>query len=293
MQLRVTRTRLSMIASVLVLVAGCASKPQSSSSAVCPPSRFAQTKTLVIAHASSTELGPANTIQMMRSAVDAGADVVDVDVRLTADGILVAAHDDLITDVIGGTTVSIANSTLAELRKVDVGSNWVSLERTTPLRSQRVNIPTVEEVLVAFPDRLTSLEFKVTGGEQTLCDLLRRLDRTGSVYVGSAGDAAVDTFAPLCPEVATTVTDAMVPIMQAARASGTPWCSPVPIGQPPYRAGRIDAESVRWNHDRGLAVFTWTIDDPATLRELAVAGVDAVYTGRADLARQIFDEVAS
>ena len=79
------------------------------------------------------------------------------------------------------------------------------------------------------PDLPTEIrEFKTTGGEHTLCTLLRRLHRTADVYVGSAGDAAVDTFKPICPEVAITVTDALVVTMNNARANGSRWCSPSP-----------------------------------------------------------------
>lgn len=127
-----------------------------------------------------------------------------------------------------------------------------------------------------------------------MCDLIRRLHRTGDVYISAATDLAIDSFKPICPEVTTTVTDALVPVMQAARASGSSWCSPAPIGQPPYSTGTrklINTASVRWDHDHGMAVYTWTIDDPKTLAEVAAAGVDGVYTGRADIARKVFDQL--
>ena len=218
---------------------------------------------------------------------------MDVDVRVTADGILVAAHDDnldTITKKGGSISNSISKLTYSELLRFDLGDSWSGPKGDFPLKGRKVRIPTVEQVLTVFPDRLTSLEFKVTGGEQTMCTLLRRLNRTKSVYVSSAGDAAIDNFKPLCPEVVTTVTDAMVIEMRAARNNPeSTWCSSAPIGQPPYRAARPTRDFVTWNHDHGLAVFTWTVDDPKTLKKLAASGVDAVYTGRADLARKIFD----
>ena len=257
----------------------------------CPPSRFRSSRPLVIAHASSTYFGPANTLAMMRAAVRAGADVLDADVRVTADGVLVASHDDdLFTAT--GMKGSLRTRTLAQLRMLDAAWTWPGPKRDYALRRRGVTIPTVEEILEAFPRRRISLEFKTTGGERALCALLRRLRRTGDVYIGSAGDAAVDTFKPICPEVTTTVTDAMVVDMQRARSTGSPWCSPSPIGQPPYAFGSrrlVTRESVDWNHQHGMAVYTWTLDDPATLAAAAAAGVDGVYTGRADLARAIFD----
>jgi glycerophosphoryl diester phosphodiesterase len=257
----------------------------------CPPSPFVRSKPLVIAHASSTYFGPSNTLAMMRSAVQAGADVVDADVRVTSDGVLVASHDDDLSITTDGKG-SLRNHTLAHLRRLDAAWTWPGPRRDFALRGKRVTIPTIEEVLNAFPNRRVSLEFKTTGGEKAMCVLLRRLRRTGDVYVGSAGDAPVDTFKPICPEVTTTVTDAIVVEFQIAQKTGAAWCSPVPIGQPPYVIGTrriVTAESVRWNHEHGMAVYTWTLDDPRQLADAAAAGVDGVYTGRADLARAAFD----
>ena len=262
---------------VLLLFGGCAS---STVQTVCPQSPFRSPKPLVIAHASGDYLGPANSIEMLQSSLNAGADVLDIDVRVTKDGVLVAGHDDQVG------RVSIRGSTYAELARVDLRNGWrnpLALSIKEPVR-----IPTVEASLTAFPAQRFSLEFKTTGGEQVLCDLLRSSKRTSSVYVSSAGDAAINTFADLCPEVTTTVTDAMVPVLQAARAEGQKWCSPVPIGQPPIDG--VDAESVKWSQDHGLAVFSWTADDESSIRTLINAGVDGIYTGRPDLARQLIDE---
>jgi glycerophosphoryl diester phosphodiesterase len=280
---------------IAVLVSACSS-PTAVSSGGCPVSKFRHTPPLVIAHASSEYFGPQNSIEMMKAAVAAGADVVDADVRVTADGVLVARHDDTITGA-NGTDVSIAATTFAELRTINLATDWAGPNADFPLIDHMVKVPTVEEILNAFPHRLVSLEFKTTGGEKTMCTLLRRLKRTGDVYIGSAGDAPVDTFRPICPEVVTTVTDAMVVEMQTARANpSTLWCSSVPIGQPPFTAGGktlINPEFVAWDHAHGLAVFTWTIDDESTLTTLATSGVDAVYTGRADIARRVFDTASA
>lgn len=256
----------------------------------CPTSRFRSSPPLVIAHASSSYFGPPNTVEMLRASVKAGADVVDADVRLSADGVLVAAHDDDLAVASNGKG-SLRAQTFFALRQLDFGWSWKDPQGKFSLQGRGVKIPSIEEVLKAFPNRRISLEFKVTGGEATLCALVRRLHRTKDVYISSAGDAAVDTFKPICPEVTTTVTDSMVPILRAAQASGEAWCAPVPIGQPPFSRGNdtfITKKSVEWNHAHGLAVYTWTLDSEQDLRVALAAGVDAVYTGRADLARKVF-----
>ena len=247
---------------------------------------------LVIAHAGGEGLGPANTLEAMQASVIAGADVNDADVHLTADGVLVAIHDDTVDATTDGHGRVDAMS-LADVQRLDAGWSFAGPNGDFPWRGRGVTVPTIEAVLSEFP-ALTSLELKDDGGDApaVLCALLRKLGRTGSVYISSDTDPPLEQFKTLCPEVATTVTDALVPVMRAARTSGDAWCSPVPIGQPPYNASnRPTAESLRWSHDHGLANFTWTIDDPDTIRYLATIGMDGVYTRRPDVARAIVDSM--
>lgn len=268
------------------LLAAC-SPSQQQPIAACLPSPFRSARTLIIAHASGDWFGPPNSIEMLAGSLKAGADLIDLDIRVTADGALVGAHDDQLANQ------KISQTTLAELRRVDLRDTWANPGRrslVTPVR-----IATVDEVLAAFPTQRLSLEFKTTGGEQALCDILDRTGRAGDVYVSSAGDAAVDRFKQVCPRVATTVTDAMVPVMFAARENNQPWCASVPIGQPPLSAGsgdtafRLNAEGVRWEQAHGLAVYTWTADDDSSLQYVKTLGVDAVYTARADRAKAILN----
>jgi glycerophosphoryl diester phosphodiesterase len=243
-------------------------------------------------------MGPANTVEAVRLSMAAGADVFELDVRMTKDRELVARHD---ADIANGTdgTGKVSGYTLAELKEFDASHDWKLADGSFPLRGAGVQIPTIEEVLDEFPDTLTSLEIKdrdpVAG--QALCDLLTRIDRLGNVYVGSDGDVGVDAFLAACPTAITTVTDALVTEIRAAQESGADWCAPVQIGQPPLYDGdgkmRLTAESVQWSHDRGLATFTWTTSDRAILRQLAEMKVDGVYTQRPDIAREVFDEFAA
>ena len=222
---------------------------------------------LVIAHAGGEDLGPQNTIIAMQRSMAAGADVNDADVHITSDGVLVAMHDDTVDATTNGTG-SIANMTFAEVEALDAGWKFAGPNKDFPLRGQGVKVPTVEEILTAFPNTLTSLEFKVRGeAPKAMCILLRRLKKTKNVYMSSKTDDMIEEFNSLCPEVVSTVTDAMVPIMLEARKNNTAWCSTVPIGQPPFDGGRsrMTAESVKWSHDHGLATFTWTVDDPTDI----------------------------
>lgn len=283
------RIRPVVALSVVVLVlAGCSSTTQQAASA-CPPSRFRSAVPRVIAHAGGEGLGPANTIVAMRRSMDAGADILDADLWLTADGVIVAHHDRDLTAATGESGM-IEQLTWPELEQRDTRPGWSGAAIAEPVR-----IPSLVQILEAFPDVEVSVEIKQTSPSMAdaLCTVLHDENAFDRVYVSSNFDEAIYEARAACPQLTITTTYRDVDAMRAAQTSGGPWCAPAPIGQPPYSADRLTATSIAWSHAHGMAVYTWTIDDPATLRSLAEVGVDGVYTRRPDLARAVFDEVAS
>ncbi len=268
---------------------GCSSASPSVSP--CPPSPFRAAPPLVIAHAGGEGLGPENTIEAMERSLAAGADALEVDLRMTADGVIVARHDRDVAVTTDGSG-NVDELTWADVQRLDAAATWDGppVAAPTPVR-----VPSLEQILVRFAGVRIALELKQTKPSMAgpLCSLLRRTRSSERVYLSANDDAAVYAARDACPEVLITTTYRDLADMRAARAAGVAWCAPSPIGQPPYREGRFDERRVRESHDRGMAVYTWTVDDPETLRELARAGVDGVYTRRPDIARAVFDELAS
>ena len=282
--------RIRPVVAVVVVVfalAGCSSAAQRGAAA-CPPSRFRSAVPRVIAHAGGEGLGPANTLLAMRRSMAAGADILDADLWMTADGVIVAHHDRDLTATTGESG-RIDELTWSELQQRDTRPGWNGASITEPVR-----IPSLPQILEAFPDVEVSVEIKQTSPSMAdaLCTVLRDENAFDRVYVSSNFDEAVYAAQAACPQLTITTTYRDVDAMRAAQTSDGPWCAPAPIGQPPYSADRLSATSIAWSHAHGMAVYTWTIDDPVTLRALAEAGVDGVYTRRPDVARAVFDELA-
>ncbi len=253
----------------------------------CPPSPDRSSPPLVIAHAGGEGLGPANTILAMQRSMAAGADVLDADLWMTSDGVIVAHHDRDLSTATDGTGF-IDQHTWSELRLLDTRPGW----KGDPIAT-RVPLASLREILDTFPGVRISVEIKQNSPSmaQPLCDVLHQTNSLSRVYVSSNDDATVYAAAAACPGMTMTTTDRDVAAMRAARSSGRPWCAPSPIGQPPYAPDRFSAADVQWSHDHGMAIYTWTVDDAATLEKLARAGVDGVYTRRPDIARAVFDKI--
>ncbi|GAA1582501.1 glycerophosphodiester phosphodiesterase family protein [Actinoplanes couchii] len=139
-----------------------------------------------------------NTLPSMRAAFAAGADSLEFDVQVSADGELVVFHDSTLecrTDGRG----TVKEHTLAELRRLDLGYGYTADNGATfPLRGKGTGLlVTVPEVVAAFPDRELLLDLKnddAADGERVAAFLdtlpAERLT-TISVYGGDASVAAV------------------------------------------------------------------------------------------------------
>ena len=249
------------------------------------PNPFATGETLVIPHGGGDGLFPENTIVAWeRSAALIGTKatmVIDVDVRLAADGVPVAIHDPTV-DRTTRTSGLVSDMTSAQLATLDAGYRFKA-NGTYPFRGKGHGVPTVASVLKRFPGRLTTLDLKDQRKELVapLCKLLTDLGRTDTVYVGIDVDVQVLEFRKRCPTARTSGTSEDRSRSRAACEAADPsFESHQLVSQPEHT--RVTATSLAWSHSHGTAVLTYVVDDPATMDALIDLGVDGIYTRRPD-----------
>jgi len=257
---------------------------------------FRTGRTLVIPHGGGDGLFPENTLFAYEESQALGGDVIDIDVRVAADGVLVAFHDSTLDRTTDGAG-SVEALTSTELGELDAGYDF-EVDGTFPFRGQGIGVPTVEEILRAFPDTLTTIDLKNAGAipVQPVCDLLRNLGRVDDVYVGTESNDQPGLFRAACPEVSTSGTSAERQQSRAAQAAGES-SSPIAqlVIQPGYRGSdgrpRITEEYVQFAQASDTAVFTWVIDDRETMTTLIEMGIDGIYTRRPDVMLDVLDEL--
>ncbi len=124
---------------------------------------------LIIAHRGSSHTAPENTLAAFNLAWEQDADGIEGDFYLSADGHIVCIHD-ATTKRTGNWNLQVAKTTLAELRKVDVG-RWKGDQFAGEM------IPTLDEVLATVPDgKLIYIEIKC--GPEIVPVLKRKLRET-------------------------------------------------------------------------------------------------------------------
>ena len=251
---------------------------------------FESDRPMVIAHQGGEGLRPSNTLIAFENAVALGVDVLEMDVHSTNDGVLVLIHDDTVDRTTDGTG-RVNDFALAELQQLDAGEYWTADDgATTPYRGQGVRIPTLDEVLTAFPQMKFNIEIKQIEPSiaSSLCEALRAHDLTDRALIASFHPTAMNEFRAACPEVATSmVEDEIRPFFILNTIFlGALYNPPGAAFQVPEYSGSLHVLTprfVRGAHGNNVAVHPWTIDDPTDMARFLAMGVDGIITDRPDL----------
>ena len=234
---------------------------------------------LVIGHRGNAAHAPENTIESFAQAVSLGVDALELDVRLTRDGVPVVIHDQTMARTTNRAG-SVADLTLYEMRRADAGA-WFSPDGGTsfPYRGRGLTVPTFEEVLAAFPDMPLLIEVKVTEAALPVAEAISHANAADRCVLASMQGSAV---APLRPKFKTGASGAEVARLLGAIAGGSeatrlpydalcipPWYYGLPL---PVRA------LARLARPAGVVTHVWTIDDAETARSLWSAGIQGIIT---------------
>lgn len=240
----------------------------------------------LIAHRGGAALAPENTLAAMRQAVVRWrADMIELDVHASADGHAVVIHDPTVDRTTDGTG-AVASMTLAQLRRLDAGHRFLSLDGEPSFRGRGVRIPTIEEVLAALPDTRFIVEVKAGAAQQPLFDAVRRAGAHERVLAAADRDRNRDRFDGY-PGPVSESGDRMRRMYRLHRLHLMPLWRPRSVAvQLPleYEGERVVTERlVRELEGKGLVVQVWTVNDPVDMRTLLDWGVDGVLSDRPDL----------
>jgi glycerophosphoryl diester phosphodiesterase len=222
---------------------------------------------LVIGHRGASQAFPENTLAAFQGAIDQRADGIELDVRRTADGGLALSHDDTLPD--GRVVVEMA---LADL-PAEMPDLAQALEVCRPLAVVNIEIKNWPDDKDFDPTEL------VAGEVVALLDARGELG-DGRNLISSFHLPTIDRVHDLAPGLATAwllgaVDDPQKLVDRAAERGHA--------AVHPHHAF-VNAELVERAHAAGLAVNTWTCDDPDRIRWLAGVGCDAVVTNVPDVA---------
>ncbi len=274
---------------------------------------------LVIAHAGGDQDHPHSTTYAYSRSVAAGADVLELDVQLTAGGVLIVQHDDTV-DRTTETTGPVADLTLTEIQALD-NAHWFVPglwgDRTRPATeyvfrgvrggatepppgfdAEDFRVATFREIAERFPHHVLDVEIKLQSGPdgeadprsgiaaaEVLATEIAELGREDSVIVACFDDEVLAAFQQLAPDVATTPgTDELVAWWLAGEALHPRYR----VLQVPLTYGGVEVvqpDLVDRVHSEGRHVWVWlsgtdVLETREFYAELLSRGTDGIIAGR-------------
>ena len=238
---------------------------------------------LLFAHRGASCERPENTLSAFQLGLELGADVLELDVHPSRDGVLVVSHD---PDGSRSANVAraLADSDWAEIAGWDAGFGFQDQQGQRPFAGQGVGLPRFDDVLAALPGALFNVDVKLAR-EHELRSLLKTIHERQAearVLLTSFSAQVLGLVRGLRYEGPIGLAESEVKRLVLSPAFLSRW---FPLAgsrvQIPMRSGRLDLSTARLMdkcHRLGLAVDYWVVNDPAEAELLLERGADGIIT---------------
>jgi glycerophosphoryl diester phosphodiesterase len=242
--------------------------------------------TLIVAHRGASGGAPENTLEAFRLAVEAGADAIELDVHLTADGQLAVIHDETL-DRTTDRTGAVAQLTMDDVREADAAAGFAGAGGEYPYRGRGLTVPSLPEVLDWLPDEVgLVVEIKARAAPDAVVEALRGrpLRDEERVSVISFDERAIERVRELDPGIRTgyllvpgqSIEPALVWATEHGHLGVHPWDPDLGLDPAPILA---------LAKAYGREVGCYVVNDPGRMRHLAASGLWGFVTDVPEVAR--------
>lgn len=243
---------------------------------------------VLFGHRGASAHAPENTLAAFLLALEHGADAIELDAKLTADGHVVVIHDQT-TQRTTGVPHFVGKITLAEIKTLDAGSHFDIAFKGEP-------VPALDEIFELVGKR-THINVELTNYASPfdllpdkVAALVKRHGLEKRVIFSSFNPIALVRARHRLPEV---------PCGLLAFPGRSGWFARSFLAEAlPHDALHPEARDVtpaliRREHNRKRLVNTYTVNNPETMRDLFLMGIDGIFTDDPRLARQVLEETKS
>lgn len=243
--------------------------------------------TLVVAHRGAPHEAPENSMEAYRLAVEMGADAIELDVHLAADGELAVIHDETL-DRTTDRTGAISSMTMKQIRAADAGHSFQAADGSFPFRGKGTQVPTLVEVLEWLPEGIgLVVEIKARDATAPTVEALRGspVRAANAVSVISFDERAIDDARRLDPGLSTgyllvpsqAIDLALTYAVEHGHAAIHPWEGDLGLDPGPLlsRARAL-----------GCLVGCYVVNDPERMKQLAAIGLWGFVTDMPGVARE-------
>ncbi|MFK7996746.1 MAG: glycerophosphodiester phosphodiesterase [Granulosicoccus sp.] len=246
---------------------------------------YASSEFILYAHRGSTVLAPENTLPAFEIALGYGADIMEIDVRLSRDGEIIVIHDEYV-DRTCDAQGRVIDMPLTRLKQLDAGYHFIDLEGRS-YRKTGTRLLTLSEMFELLPHTPINIDIKDNSEQAAMAvaKVIENSDRVNSVNVGSFHSSALAHFRKRLPEVTTAATQSEVAQLYFKRGLykkiGFEFLQ-IPMH---YMGIPLATRSfVQHASHRGIKTVYWTVNDEKNMQQLINLNVTGLVTDRVDIA---------
>lgn len=279
-----------LVAVVLVLILSLADYPT-----VSAGQRFSK-HAVIIAHRGASGYAPEHTLAAFRSAIESGADYMEIDLQLTKDGHIIAMHDNTVNRTTGAKG-KVAEMTLDQIKQLDAGS-WFNKHHPMFARDEfaKQRVPSLQEIFEAFGHETNYiLEIKDTesnlGMEEKLLALISQFRLEDHVVVQSFDSKSlkkihrmndrIELYQLMWYNTPARISDASLRRIKKYAKGISP------------NFQKINAAYVRKVQKSGLRIYPYTVNYQLNMDRALSWGVDGIYTDYPDRFREVLQKNSS
>ncbi len=254
---------------------------------------------LNIAHRGGRGLSPEHTILAYKKALEAGADVLEMDIHSTKEDEIVVIHDPTVVRTTNGKGM-VNELTLSEIKRLDAGYRFAIKRRNKeiyPFRSKGLTIPTLREVFSEFQNQRINIEIKQFEPqiEDALFGIIKEMDMTDNVLVVSESHEAIKRFRKISNNAIATGAS----VSEVRRFVIFMRLKMMPLYIPTADAFQIPEyhgdyhllteEFIERAHKKNIKIHVWTINEKKEMERLIKLGVDGIMTDYPDLLSEVIN----
>lgn len=257
------------------------------------PAQALGEKPVNLAHRGAPASAPENTFAAFDRAISDGADALEIDVRLSADGRLVVIHDGTVDRTTDGSG-EVGSLSLDEISGLDAGYRFAS-GGGYPCRDRGLSVPTLAETLGRYPEVPFNIEIKDKDPQaaREAVRVVSSSDATRRVVLASRDHAVIDEVRDASEGRIPTGASGREALffVLLGRVGLAPRLDPEydRLQLPPNYRGfdLITPELIADAGGEGVRVDVWTVNDAARMNRLLDLGVDGIITDRPDVLRSV------
>jgi len=241
--------------------------------------------TKVCAHRGFSAEYPENTILAFEKAIEAKCDIIEIDIRLTADGEIVVSHDNRLERVSNGTGF-VEYKTLAELKALDFSGKFVGKYGIVPIATFREFLTLLKGTGVIANIEIKSEYSNYVKLENDAIAMIREMDMTEQCMFSSFNHYTIKLCRSIAPELECGILygyDNEYDHIKRAIDVGAKYI------HPHYKW--MTPENVAYAKANNIGINVWTVDGEDDIKKMIAYGVDSIITNKPDLCRAIVDSL--